>query len=610
MSWLSNLAKQGEAFLDNLDQQAGAAIDNVEKQVVQKVREKRDGNLSSPGMGMDRGIPRPPGISRSEWSPHHSRSNSRDKRIERGTESPSLRDSPILNRSISMSSRLSSQDRREIDDVSDGLIIRQYQSKSSTPPSGRTSPRDTSESEFELVSGPGSIIGTSEKTAPNDSIDLQLENRLLRQEMNSLNLEISRLIDTQRKSDRELELANQELQRRRKRNMSESEQHSHQMESVLKEREQSMREMDAQTSKFESEKTSLSEALSKAQILLQQEKTRAQDLAQQCRTYKTSVDSLQHDLEDYKSKSTRILQSKEKLIESLKKPKEDQGVEEDSKSHARDVEMEELRNENEHLEDENKHLKTQIQNLRFDLVQAESQAAEDYELIENRVLDLELSSKEEKNLKDQLGSELSRVRSELRQVQKEFDKERDELKTKILDKDREISKLRGQVINRATDSELEKRLRALTETLIEKQQSIEGLSADKTTLGLELERLKADKSRQYAQAYNAPTGLRKRGTFDYDEEALVTDKTDDAVGKIKRAVGALDKLSIRLGVLLKRYPTVRLLVIVYMIVLHVWTSVVLVTYEPEMHGSNFPVHQEPHHAAKQFQSGPLPDEAD
>ena len=86
-------------------------------------------------------------------------------------------------------------------------------------------------------------------------------------------------------------------------------------------------------SKFESEKTSLSEALSKAQILLQQEKTRAQDLAQQCRTYKTSVDSLQHDLEDYKSKSTRILQSKEKLIESLKKPKEDQGVEEDSKSH-------------------------------------------------------------------------------------------------------------------------------------------------------------------------------------------------------------------------------------------------------------------------------------
>ena len=86
-------------------------------------------------------------------------------------------------------------------------------------------------------------------------------------------------------------------------------------------------------SKFESEKTSLSEALSKAQILLQQEKTRAQDLASQCRTYKTSVDSLQHELEDYKSKSARILQSKEKLIESLKKPKDGQDLQQDSKSH-------------------------------------------------------------------------------------------------------------------------------------------------------------------------------------------------------------------------------------------------------------------------------------
>ena len=66
---------------------------------------------------------------------------------------------------------------------------------------------------------------------------------------------------------------------------------------------------------------------------------------------------------------------------------------------------------------------------------------------ENRVLDLELSSKEEKNLKDQLGSELSRVRSELRQVQKEFDKERDELKTKILDKDREVSFLTLKFLN-------------------------------------------------------------------------------------------------------------------------------------------------------------------
>lgn len=54
MSWLSNLAKQGEAFLDNLDQQAGSAIENVEKKVKEKVKETR--TTTTPGdNAMDRG---------------------------------------------------------------------------------------------------------------------------------------------------------------------------------------------------------------------------------------------------------------------------------------------------------------------------------------------------------------------------------------------------------------------------------------------------------------------------------------------------------------------------------------------------------------------------
>ena len=60
----------------------------------------------------------------------------------------------------------------------------------------------------------------------------------------------------------------------------------------------------------------------------------------------------------------------------------------------------------------------------------------------------------------------------------------------------QIAKLRGQVINRASDSELENRLRTLTDTLIQKQTNIEGLSSDKSALGLELERFKADRNRQ------------------------------------------------------------------------------------------------------------------
>ena len=53
MSWLSNLAKQGEAFLDNLDQQAGSAIENVEKKVKEKVKETR--TTTPVDNAMDRG---------------------------------------------------------------------------------------------------------------------------------------------------------------------------------------------------------------------------------------------------------------------------------------------------------------------------------------------------------------------------------------------------------------------------------------------------------------------------------------------------------------------------------------------------------------------------
>ena len=45
-------------------------------------------------------------------------------------------------------------------------------------------------------------------------------------------------------------------------------------------------------------------------------------------------------------------------------------------------------------------------------------------------------------------------------------------------------------MTKSSDSELEKRLRSLTETLIKKQTTIEALSSDKSSLTLELERYK------------------------------------------------------------------------------------------------------------------------
>ena len=96
-------------------------------------------------------------------------------------------------RSISQSSRLSSRDKRNFDsfqiesegiDGIDGLVLGTrhdgMRTNSDSPPSGRNSPPDNSESEFEVVSGPssivGSVVGLSGPPQP-DAMDLQLENR-------------------------------------------------------------------------------------------------------------------------------------------------------------------------------------------------------------------------------------------------------------------------------------------------------------------------------------------------------------------------------------------------------------------------------------------------
>eukprot|EP00105_Crassostrea_gigas_P031002 XP_011453560.1 PREDICTED: golgin subfamily A member 5-like [Crassostrea gigas] len=55
--------------------------------------------------------------------------------------------------------------------------------------------------------------------------------------------------------------------------------------------------------------------------------------------------------------------------------------------------------------------------------------------------------------------------------------------------------------------------------------------------------------------------------------------------KMKRAANVIDKFSIRLGVFLRRYPIARVFILMYMVLLHLWVMVVLLTYQPEMHGS-------------------------
>ena len=188
------------------------------------------------------------------------------------------------------------------------------------------------------------------------------------------------------------------------------------------------------------------------------------------------------------------------------------------------------------------------------------------------------------------------------------------------ERERELERLRSQLtaktINHVNDDELEKRLQTLTESLIHKQTIIETLQTDKSSLTMQLERLEKrlddyekissttannslqQSSKRLPTATSVAIDMDSNGIYDNDHEESLryripllreTPYDPDIAKKVKRAANELDKLGIRLGIFLKRYPAVRLGVIFYTILLHLWTLIVLFTYTPEVHGNTHPL---------------------
>lgn len=142
-----------------------------------------------------------------------------------------------------------------------------------------------------------------------------------------------------------------------------------------------------------------------------------------------------------------------------------------------------------------------------------------------------------------------------------------------------------------SERELETRVHSLTESLIQKQTMLEALSTEKNSLTLQLERIEsqykeAEKSLMRATSAavhinDDDDGLRSRVPSLFKENPH-----DNKVAKsVKKAYTSIDKFSVRLGIFLRRYPIARSFVIFYMVLLHFWVMVVLLTYTPEMHKS-------------------------
>uniref|UniRef100_A0A674HF73 Golgin subfamily A member 5 n=1 Tax=Taeniopygia guttata TaxID=59729 RepID=A0A674HF73_TAEGU len=349
-------------------------------------------------------------------------------------------------------------------------------------------------------------------------------------------------------------------------------------DSALKREQESYKQMQnefaARLSKVEAERQSLAEGITVAERKYLDEKRRADELQQQVKITKSHLESAKQELTDYKQKATRILQSKEKLINSLK---EGSGIEGLDSNTASTVELEELRHERDTQREEIQKLMGQIQQMRAELQDMETQQVSEAESVREQLQDLQEQISAHKMAKQEAEAELERQKQELRYTEEEMYRTKNTLQSRIKDREEEIQKLRNQLTNKTLSSssqtELENRLHQLTETLIQKQTMLESLSTEKNSLVYQLERLEQQLKVIQGTSANGPSinmagidgaeGARLRSVpvLFGDADASVA----GMYGRVRKAASTIDQFSIRLGIFLRRYPIARVFVIIYMV---------------------------------------------
>ncbi|XP_036738027.1 golgin subfamily A member 5 isoform X2 [Manis pentadactyla] len=328
----------------------------------------------------------------------------------------------------------------------------------------------------------------------------------------------------------------------------------HEADAALKREQESYKqvqsEFTARLNRMEVERQNLAEAVTVAERKYSEEKRRADELQQQVKMYKSNLESSKQELIDYKQKATRILQSKEKLINSLKEGSSFEGLDSNA---ANSMELEELRHEKEMQREEIQKLMAQIHQLRSELQDMEAQQVSEAESAREQLQDLQDQIAGHKASKQELEAELDRQKQEFHYMEEDLYRTKNTLQSRIKDREEEIQKLRNQLTNKtlsnSSPSELESRLHQLTEALIQKQTMLESLSTEKNSLVFQLERLEqqvnsAAGSTGHGSSINMSGVDNGEGTRLRNVPVLFNDTETNLAGmygKVRKAASSIDQ---------------------------------------------------------------------
>eukprot|EP00048_Salpingoeca_helianthica_P016553 m.232945 g.232945 ORF g.232945 m.232945 type:complete len:636 (+) comp18921_c0_seq1:98-2005(+) len=306
---------------------------------------------------------------------------------------------------------------------------------------------------------------------------------------------------------------------------------------------------------------------------------------------RAELETLQREHAEYKTRAARILQSKEKVIGELR-------GEGGAGSEGAVADAEHLRRQHDALRAEFDEAQTQIAELTAKLQEQTQQHAGDAEWAEARIGELEQALRDEKTARADADSQREAVAREAATLQDELRRSQQSAQAAMAARQLEMDALQAQLARRPGVqpgvTELEQRLRTVTDALVQKQAQLEAAAAEKNSLALQLE---TERRRQREET--RVTIVRPEPVQDSWEEArtrgaFASGSADTPiVRRVKDAANVLDAFSIRLGVFLRRFPAARIFVMLYMALLHTWVMIVLLTYTPEMHSGELGHHVMP-----------------
>lgn len=518
----------------------------------------------------------------------------------------------------------------------------------------------------EVSLGNGNINGLKCDNVASWKIDLATQNQLLRQEINSLNQETTRVLARAKKAEKDVQLLHTQLEAESRTSMKQSDslkkmeiqmgymeksyqQEKEKLRTTVEDNEQEHLVLQGQLSSVlavnqrhlsesqdvagvqsqailameermrkseevakETEATLEDERMSKRNLELSlTEKIKMLELDRQNNTaefknlqkntegLKLSISDLktalanskiecgqsQKELIDYRTKAQRILQEKENFITQLK-----DGLCNELEENVQEVELKQITKERNLFCEEASKFSSQLISVRKDLSLLEQELSDEQEA--NRLAQNQLTQQlqSECERREELESDLSRQNEELRYMRDDLTRAKTSHLTAITDKEMELKRLRDQISFRektgAQRRDEDQRIQQLTENLMKKQSLLETVTSEKNSMMYKIEHLErqlSEPSTIRSRRYGLP--FLEENTI-YSEErrpSFLQESPFDgtAARQAKRVYTEIDKLSIRVGIALRRYPIARIFVLFYMVILHFWVFLVLFTYTPD-----------------------------